>query len=216
MKMPWKLLGFAVVLCALAACKDQPVAPQATAQTAAIPMAADFMNNPDGGLPVVARYQQDNYVFAWSNWPANTVGAYHTTFPLSAALGDAWDDAVCGPSNPTPGLHLQEVAHWDHNDPSSVWIWNGVADVWIVLVDLTSPGPCDTRAIIASGWGKFHNNDNNATAAFRRPGIQDSWTYRAEGSLTTPAGARVQYNGLLHCVVPLPKDVPKCTYRINF
>lgn len=215
MRMPWKVVGFAVAVCALAACKDQPVAPRTDAQAVAGPMAADFMNNADGGGPVVARYQQDNYYAAWNN-SATTVRAYHTTFPLSAALGDAWDDAVCGPANPTPGLHLQEVAHWDHNDPSSVWIWNGVADVWIVLVDRTSSGPCNTRPVIASGWGKLHYTDNNATAALRRPGIQDSWTYRAEGSLTTPAGAKVQYSGHMHCVVPLAKDEPKCTYQVNF
>ncbi len=196
----------------LVACSEQATSPQP--KTPAI--AADFMTNPDGGAPVVARYQQDNFYTAWNNSEA-TVRAYHTTFPLSAALGDAWDDAACGPSNPTPGLHLQEVAHWDHNDPSSVWIRNGVADVWIVLVDRTSSGPCNTRPVIASGWGKFHYTDNNATGAWNghAPGIQDSWTLRAEGSLTTPAGARVQYNGLMHCVVPLPFDA-KCTYRINF
>lgn len=210
MKRSLALLALGAVL---VACSEQATSPQPG--TPAI--AADFMNNPDGGLPVVARYQLDNFVAAWNNSPTNTVRAYHTTFPLSAAYGAAWDDAVCGPTNPTPGMHLQEVAHWDHNDPLSVWIQNGVADVWIVLLDRTSSGPCNTLPVIASGWGKLHYTDNNATAAWggHAPGIQDTWTFRAEGSLRTPAGAPVQYNGLMHCVVPMPFDA-RCTYRVDF
>ena len=208
-----RLLAVLALGAVLVACSEQATAPQP--RTPAI--AADFMNNPDGGGAVVDRYGPSDYVVAWNNNPTATVRAYHTTFPLSAAYGAAWDDAVCGPANSTPGLGLQEVAHWDHNDPSSVWIWNGAADVWIVLVDRTSSGPCNTRPVIASGWGKLRYTDNNATAAWggHAPGIQDTWTFRAEGSLRTPAGERVQYNGLMHCVVPMPFD-GSCNYVINF
>lgn len=209
-----QLLAVLALGAVLVACSEQATSPQSRATA----IAADFTNNPDGGDPVVARYEFDNYYVAWNNAPTNTVRAYHTTFPLSAVLGSAWDDAACGPANPTPGLHLQEVAHWDHADPLSIWIENGIADVWIVLVDRTGSGPCNTRPVTASGWGKLHYTDNNSTAAWggHAPGIQDTWTFRAEGSLTTPAGARVQYNGLMHCVVPLPFNDIRCTYRINF
>jgi len=172
---------------------------------------------------VVDRYGPYEYVVAWNNNPTATVRAYHTTFPLSWAVDGVnffgWEDAVCGPENPTPGFRLQEVAHWDHTDPSSVWLWNGVADVWIALVDRTSSGPCNTRPIIASGWGKLRYTDNNATAAWNghAPGIQDSWTYRAEGRPTMAAtGEVVQYNRLMHCVVPLPSNDIRCNYVINF
>ena len=209
-----KLMASLVLATLAVACNDPAAAPEQQ-QTPAV--SADFMNNPDGGGAVVERYQFDNWNTVWNNLPANTVRAYHTTFPLSWALGAAWNDAVCGPTNPTPGMHLQEVAHWDHNDPTSVWIQNGVADVWIVLVDRTRAGPCNTRPIIASGWGRLHYTDNNATGTLAR--TQDAWTFRAQGSLMTPAGARVQYNGLLHCVFTKNAafdPLTSCNYKINY
>jgi hypothetical protein len=214
-----KLMAALVLAALVVACTDQATAPEQQ-QTPAI--AADFTNNPDGGGAVVDRWEQGNWFAFWRNMPtlpASTVRAYHTTFPLSWYYGAAWDDAVCGPANPTSGAHFQEVAHWDHFDPNDVWIQNGVADVWIVLVDLTSSGPCAARPVIASGWGKMRYTDNNVTSAWggHAPGIQDTWTFRAQGRLTMAATGRVvQYNGLYHCVVPMPFDVPRCNYEINF
>jgi len=203
-------LGAAVVACSEQATSPQPRTPA---------IAADFMNNPDGGSPWHARYQWDNYLTYWNNLPANTVRAYHTTFPLSLA-GLPWDDVVCGPATPTSGMHLQEIAHWDldpaHMDPTQLWIDNGVADVWIALVDRTSSGPCNTRPLIASGWGRLHYTDNNGSGMGRN---QDAWTYRAEGRLTTPLGQKVQYNGFMHCVVTKNDTFDpytSCNYQINF
>jgi len=184
-----KLMAALVLAGLVLACTDQPTAPQQ--RTPAV--SADFMNNPDGGGAVVDRYGPYEYVVAWNNNPTATVRAYHTTFPLSWAVDGVnffgWEDAVCGPENPTPGFRLQEVAHWDHTDPSSVWLWNGVADVWIALVDRTSSGPCNTRPIIASGWGKLRYTDNNATAACERPCSRDP------GLVDVPGGGAADDGG---------------------
>jgi hypothetical protein len=215
-----RMLAVLALGAVVVACSEQATAPQP--RTPAI--AADFMNNPDGGSPWHARYQWDNYLSIWNNLPANTVRAYHTTFPLSQAIGGGTifggDDAVCGPTTSTSGLHLQEIAHWDpdpaHMDPTQLWIDNGGADVWIALVDRTRPGPCNTRPLIASGWGRLHYTDNNGSGMGRN---QDAWTFRAEGRLTTPSGEKVQYNGLMHCVITKNQPFDQlrdCNFVINF
>jgi hypothetical protein len=204
----------ALVLAGLAvACTDQATAPEQQ-QTPAI--AADFMNNPDGGGAVVDRFAWGYWNVAWNNLPANTVRVYHTTFPLSWA-GIPWDDAVCGPQNVGPAMHFQEVAHWDHLNPDDVWIQNGMGDVWIAIVDRTASGPCNTRPLIASGWGRIHYTDNNVTGLGRD---QNAWTFRAEGLLTMAAtGEQVRYRGLWHCVVNknhLYDPFESCNYTIDF
>lgn len=194
------------------ACSEQATAPQP--RTPAV--SADFTNNLEGGGPYLARYQFGLWYQYWGN-ADNTVRAFHTTFPLSwvepwASYG--WDDAICGPPAMTK-LDIQEISHWslDHTDPAAVYIENGMADVWIVLVRRApgAVGPCGGRPIIASGWGKLHYNDNNGTGQGRP---QDAWSFRAEGSLTTPAGEKVQYNGHNTCQVNANRG--NCKSFINY
>jgi len=214
MRSSWRVLGVALPVALLLACNDQATAPEAN--TPAI--TADFMNNPEPGpWPWVARYEFGLWVNHWSS-PDGLVRAIHTTFPLSGTQPFAtwgWDDAICGP----PGMgvmHLQEISHWDPThweDPMAVWIENGIAEVWIVLVSRApgATGPCGGRPVIASGWGRLHYNDNNGTG-LGRP--QDAWSYRAEGRLTTPAGETVQYNGHLTCIFNKKKS--DCNTLVNF
>lgn len=193
MRSLWRMLGVALPVALLAACSDQATAPEAN--TPAI--AADFTNNPDAG-PWIGRYEFGYWYTAWNNNPEATIRAYHTTFPLSWA-GLPWDDAACGPTTTSSGFHVQEISHWDpdHMDPAARYIENGMADVWIVLVDRTKGGPCNTRPVIASGWGKIHYNDNDYFGVTGK----DTWSYRAEGRLTTPTGEKVTYVGRNGCVV---------------
>jgi hypothetical protein len=179
----------------VAACSEQATSP--SPRTPAI--AANFMNNSDGGGPLIARYEYNNWSFAWFN-PQRTIRAFHTTYPLSWDLDAAWDDAACGPTRTTSGMmRVQEISHWDpsHPDPLTRYINNGfVTDVWISLVDMTGVGPCWGGRLMASGWGRVHFNDNDV----RNVTGHDSWSLKADGILTTPDGDSLRYNGHIHGV----------------
>ncbi len=179
------------------ACSEQATAPQP--RTPAI--AADFMNNEDGGGPWIGRYEFNDWASYWGS-ADGSVRAIHTTFPLSATDPFSvwgWDDAVCGP--PAPGvMHIQEITHWDPGQSVGPrFMENGKADVWIVLVSRApgAYGPCAGRPVLASGWGQLHYNDNDF---FMTTG-KDMWSIRAEGRLTTPDGGAVSYTGRTGCVV---------------
>jgi hypothetical protein len=200
----------------LVACKDQPSAPQAAVlQVHAI--AADFTNNLNGGGPRMWRSDEAYWADVWSS-PDGNVLAVQTTFPLSW-IGWDWDDAVCGP----PGLgsmHDQfNIRHWDptSTDLAAEWHLNGIMDAWIVLLgNPPAPGwfPCNSQTIIASGWGRLNQNDNNYYLTGRP---QEAFSMKAEGKLTTPAGARVNYNGHLHCVYNPGGNINwDCNSLVNF
>jgi hypothetical protein len=193
MAIRWKVAGLVIPALLLAACQDQPAAPHQ--QVPAV--AADFTNNPTGGGPTMYRIEDSYWASAWYS-PDMTLGAVHTTFPMSW-VGWPWDDAVCGP----PGLgsmHGQfDVRHWDPTsttDPGEMH-FNGMMDAWIVVLDITASGPCAGSAIIASGWGRLSYNDNNYYLTHRQ---QEEYSVVAEGRLSTPAGDPVNYNGHFHCV----------------
>ena len=205
MMLKWKLVALAVPLAFLVACKDQPSAPQA----AVLPnraVAADYTNNLLGGGPWTIRGEADTAAYGWFN-EDGTVLAIHTTFPLT-------DQPACG----WPGRgswHWQVLAHFDTTfvDPATRDIGHSIMDAGIVLLDMTSPGPCMGQAVIASGRGKMHYNDNNGGG---NSAYNDAFSYRGEGTLTAPGGAKVNYNGLWHCALKPGWTSWHCNTFINY
>lgn len=195
-----RLLAALALGAVVVACSEQATSPSRRTPV----IAANFMNNSDGGGPWIARYEYGNWNFTWAN-PEWTIRAWHTTFPLSEVLPPgSWSDGACGPATATSGMmHQQEISHWDpsHTDPPARYIENGfVTDVWIVLEDLTRDGPCSGGLrggrLIASGWGRVHYNDNDVQNVTGH----NSWSLKADGILTTPDGDSLTYNGHIHGV----------------
>lgn len=193
MRISWKGLAVALPLCLAAACSDQPAAPRQVVSN----MAKDYMNNLGGGGPWILRGSNQWFAVGWSN-DAGTLHVVQTAFPLEY-WGAPWDDAACGP----PGLftapeNFQEISHWDptHTDWNARYFVNALDDsLWVLLLDTAKPGPCLGWAIVASGWGRVHYNDNDQTET----ASNEAWSFKGNGTLVTPGGQKGQYSGHLNC-----------------
>jgi hypothetical protein len=217
MSLRSRVLALAVPAMFLVACQEQPSAPQQQTHPA---IAAEFMNNPGHVGPWINRYEEGWLAAAWYSSDLR-YEAIHTTFPLDW-VGVPWDEAQCGPPFFGGFTHRQEISHWDptHTDPLARYIVQTVTDsIWIVLLDLSTSGPCADPysgiggGIVASGWGRLHTTDNNATLS----GTQETYTLRADGDLTTPGGDPVKYSGNLR-INYNPGSKPTLDYNnhVNF
>lgn len=205
MRMPWKMLGFAVALCALAACKDQPVAPQADAQVVAGPMAADYMNNPDNGNPKFYRGNAGEFAICWTD-PGTGLRACHWS---NAQLADyGCGDIPLGESN------FQVIYP---SDPNAPIIANLKGTVWIRVRDTNASGDCFGNQLVATGWGTFKYNDNNTVGNWIER-AQDAYGYNATGNLVGPDGQPLRYNGHMRCQYNAFTNNPdggKCQMQVN-
>jgi len=180
-----RLLAVLALGAVVVACSEQATSPQP--RTPAI--AADFMNNPDNGNPRILRGVYD-FAASWTD-PSNGLRATHWTYQAVEGCGDTPDGGLVG---------WQEVATFDANDfLASRFIANAKGMVWIRIRDLTTPGDCFGARLVATGWGTLHYTDNDEIAWYpnSRNNI-DAWTFRAEGTLTTPDGRTVRYSGHYH------------------
>lgn len=185
MHKPIAVLAF---LALSAACTDQATAPQPQASPT---LASSFMNNPDNGNPRIWRGSNDEYGLSWTD-PSNGLRASHWTFHAVEGCGETPDGG---------SIDFQEVVREDFDDFfASRLILNAMGKVWIRIRDLNTPGDCFGAKFVASGWGTLHLNDNDEISGY--PGNPrhnaNAWSFRAQGTLTTPDGRKVQYSGYMH------------------
>lgn len=185
--MPKRFLFVLSLLIGLAACDRQPVAP-AGGDTHAF----NWMNNPDNGNVRITRYESE-FIVCWSD-ATNGLRACHSTIPL----GDG-TETDCGPQAVLDPIEVQEVGLIDEIDFFASWLHlNAKGKLWVTVRDLTQPGDCFDNKLIAEGWGRVHNNDNDLFGTGPGDNNANAWGFRGHGRLTTPGGRRVVYNGHIH------------------
>jgi hypothetical protein len=182
MKRWSKALGIALPLAMLAACKDQPVAPRSDTRTFTGAKANDFTNNPDVNLRIWRG--QSDFAIGWSD-PTNGLRAAHWTYDAGPGCG----------TTPEGGFMDAQIVI-NSRDTIARLIGNYKGRVWIRVRDMNQPGDCFGNKLVASGWGTLHYTDTDMLAETPTGhNSPDAWGVMAEGSLTTPDGAKVQYSG---------------------
>jgi hypothetical protein len=152
------------------------------------------MNNPYNGNLRITRFK-DGFAACWSD-AANGLRACHSTVPL----GDG-TEADCGPQALLDPIPFQWVGVIDPVDFFASWIHqNARGTVWITVRDLTEPGVCFGNKLVAEGWGTVKNNDNDLLGTAPGDKNANAWGFGGRGTLTTPAGGTIGYDGHIRFV----------------
>jgi hypothetical protein len=181
----------AALIFALLACEQQPVAPPVDVGPALARAAVDPNKNQ------VIRYQ-DHFATSWTD-ANSSLRATHTTFPIP--FGGA-PETDCGPQADLAMIDYQQVGVVDPVDffLSELHI-NASGPVWIIVRDLSQPGDCYGVKLIAQGPGEIRYLDNDQLGALPGQTKANSWGFIASGTLTTPDGRLVSYQGTARYVV---------------
>jgi hypothetical protein len=143
--------------------------------------AYDWMNTPDNGNVRIARYQE-GYFISWTD-PVTGLRALHTNIPLSSA---------CGPQVALDPIDVQDVGLL--TDPKIHELVKG--PVAIIIRDVSQPGTCFGKKLVAEGSGDLTGTDNDFFGSFAVSNT-NSFGWIAEGNVTTLDGASHHYNGHL-------------------
>lgn len=156
-----------------AACREAPVAPNTPAPL------ASWMNNPDNGNLTIMRFEH----YSANSWtdPTNGLRATHADYPVTSACGEI--------------PFLDPIDHqWAGSFDFRLNL-NEMGPVTIIIRDMTQPGDCVGRRLVAKGLGRYHYTDNNMAGMGPDNPPNNSFGYMAEGELTAPDGSKVHYNG---------------------
>ena len=137
-----------------------------------------------GGDNVAVFRFQGFWYWYWTDPPLR---AWHTSFPLSGS---------CGPDVLLEPWDMQDVANFkEFLKVTRV----AQADVHIIVVDQTQPGPCLGATLLAEGMGQIRQTDNDYFAF--DPYLRGDRTnanafgFSAHGALQGVGGERMTYNG---------------------
>lgn len=168
----------------LVACADEPTTPFDGADPQ-----LNWMNNPDNGNPRITRFE-GAFIVCWTD-PDTGLRACHSTVPLGGGT-----EPDCGPQAMLDPLDRQEVGLIDPDNFFASWLHvNQSGDAWITVRDLTTPGTCFGRRLVAEGWGRAYYRDNDLFGIAPGDRNANTWAFGAQGRLTTPTGQVVTYNG---------------------
>jgi hypothetical protein len=167
-----------VLLLPLLACEQQSVAP--TVNTSPDFVSADINKN------TVIRFQ-NHLATSWTD-PTNGLRATHTTFPIPL---DGEPEPDCGPQDDLAPIDFQQVGVVDPVDffASELHI-NGSGPVWVI------------------GPGTIRYLDNGAFGVAPGETGANSWGFIASGTLTTPDGRQLSYQGTSRYVVKATSGEP--------
>jgi hypothetical protein len=173
-----------VLLLSFVACDRQPVAP--TAEGASALSRTKDLNNSK-----VVRYQ-DHFAASWTD-PSNGLRATHTTFPIPL-FGVPEPD--CGPQQDLNLIDYKQVGVVDLVDffASELHVKAG-GEVWIIIRDMNQAGDCYGVKLIAEGLGTVKYNDNDWLGVAPGEKATNAWSIKGSGTLTTPDGRTVGYEG---------------------
>jgi hypothetical protein len=178
-----------VLLLSFVACDQQPVAPMADGGPAFSRM--DLNNSR------VVRFQ-DHFATSWTD-PTNGLRATHTTFPIPL-FGVPEPD--CGPQQDLNLINFKQVGTVDLFDFfASELHMKARGDVWIIIRDMNRAGDCYGVKLIAEGPGTIRYNDNDWLGVAPGEKATNAWSFKASGTLTTPDGRELSYQGSAHYTV---------------
>jgi hypothetical protein len=148
---------------------------------------------------MVLRYQ-DHFANSWTD-ANNGLRATHTTFAIP--FGDPPRmEKDCGPQADLATINFRQVGVVNPLDFfASELHLNANGPVWIIVRDLNQAGDCYGVKLIAEGPGEIRYLDNDAFGVSPDQTSANSWGFIASGTLTTPAGRKLTYEGEARYVV---------------
>lgn len=182
------------LLMSLLACDQQTLTPVADS-------GPDFARSQkvDANKNQVIQFQ-DHLAQSWTD-ANSSLRATHTTFPIP--FGDPPQAELdCGPQEDLAMIDFKQVGVVDPVDffASELHI-NGGGPVWVIVRDLSQPGDCYGVTLIAEGPGEIRYLDNDAFGLLPGETGANSWGFIATGTLTSPDGRTLAYNGVSRYVV---------------
>lgn len=166
------------------ACDKQPVAP-----IAADSPSFDFMNNPDNGNLRIYRYES-GWRNCWTDF-SNGLRVCNATYPINPVA-----EPDCDLQQAMWPTERQEVGLIDPDnflDSELHAVMKG--DVFITVRNTTVAGTCYNNELVAEGWGKLQNTDNDLLGTSPEEHNANAFGFLSHGLLTTPAGEQVSYMG---------------------
>ena len=190
------------LLVSLLACDQQSLAPVADAGQGLV-----RAGKVDANKNQVIRYQ-DHLAQSWTD-ANSSLRATHTTFPIP--VGDPPEpEPDCGPQKGLAMIDFKQVGVVDPVDFfASEFHINATGPVWVIVRDLSQPGDCYGVKLIAQGPGEIRYLDNDAFGAAPGQTRANSWGFIASGTLTTPDGRQVSYEGTARYVVRATEGEPR-------
>ena len=178
----------ALTIVSFTACAEVPAGPSpadvdGVARVTEDPPLDNFLNNSDNGNPRILRVESQPVLALFDDTPGSSLVGLHSSFP------------VC--SGTLIPVSVQEIHH-NPDDPFAgriMAILQG-RDINIWVVDLAIPGPCFGRELVAGGTGRLQATDNDVYPPFWGGSNANAYGYMANARLTTPSGARAQYNAM--------------------
>lgn len=203
--MRW-LMAATLVLFVAGACERQPTEPvtSGVAPVDGSPTLDDWSNNPDNGNLRIFR-GGTHWAMCWND-SDSPLRACHATVPLGGG-----SEPDCGLQGLGEQVEFQEVLIDEQTDDGAPFDrvgFNLKGDVFITVRDQSIGGDCFGSEVVAEGWGQFHYTDNDlfGTTFGEDNNYTNSFGFRANGRLTTPAGDMVAYNGHLKFVFRVRAD----------
>jgi hypothetical protein len=174
-----------VLLLSLLACDQQPAGP-------GLAVRPDFAGASLDKNQIL-RFQ-DHYATSWSD-SRSSLRATHTTFAIPDP-NDGLQETNCGPQTDQAMIDFQQVGVVNPVDffLSDLHL-KASGPVWVIVRDLSQPGDCYGVKLIAEGPGQLQYLDNDAFGAQPGQTFADSWGFQASGTLMTPSGQQVSYQG---------------------
>ena len=181
-----------LLLLSLAACDQQTVAPEVEPGPALASARVDINKN------LVIRFQ-DHIAASWTD-EDTSLRATHTTFPIPGF--DDKPERDCGPQQDLAKVDFKQVGVVDPIDffASELHV-KASGPVWVIVRDLSQPGDCYGVKLIAEGPGTLQYLDNDWFGQNEGETQANSWGFNASGTLTTPDGRSLSYQGHSHYVV---------------
>jgi hypothetical protein len=180
-----------LLLLTVSACEQQPATPSDEVLFALT--AAKLDKN------MVLRYK-DHLATSWTD-ANSSLRATHTTFAIP--FGDPPRmERDCGPQADLATIDFRQVGVINPLDFfASQLHLNANGPVWIIVRDLNQAGDCYGVKLIAEGPGQIRYLDNDAFGVSPDQESANSWGFSASGTLTTPDGRTLQYEGAARYVV---------------
>ncbi len=191
-----------VLLLSLVACGENPSAPRADA--------APSFGSSSLDKNIVFRFQ-DHIAAAWGD-KNSSLRAVHTTFPI--VFDELETD--CGPQADLPTINYKQVGVVNPVDFFlSELHQKATGTVWIFIRDLSQPGDCYGAKLIAQGLGELRYIDNDAFGVAPGEFAKNEWGFKASGTLTTPDGRSLSYQGTARYTVKVAGGDPEVTRSLE-
>jgi hypothetical protein len=189
-----------VLLLSAAACEQQPVAPSGDGSPAFASAKLDKNQ--------VLRFQ-DHFANSWTG-TGTSLRATHTTFPIPDFDGQPETD--CGPQTDLSPINFKQVGVVNPIDFfASELHLKADGPVWVIVRDLSQPGDCYGVTLVAEGPGEIRYVDNDAFGVAPGEFAKNEWGFKANGTLTTPDGRQLSYQGTAHYTVKVSGGEPEFT-----